>query len=91
MSNRFRRASLRPLRLQDFVDEEQVREECAEMDRGVQIIDQLRAKGGLGKNKVDGSERVTSVSFQHGEKCVVVLGWLEFFLFHRRRESTRKA
>src|SRR6202011_4152296 len=78
------------LRLQDLVDEKKVCEECTEMDRSIQVIDQLRADGALGKNKLNGGERVASVTFQHSEKSEVAFGWLEVFLLHRCSISFRQ-
>src|SRR5580704_8694304 len=72
---RDRRFSQQLLRLQDLVDKKEVCEQCTEMDRSIQVIDQLRADVHLGKNKMDRGERVASVTFQHSEKIEVAFGW----------------
>ena len=84
---RGRRFGLHSLRLQDLIDEKQICEQCADVDRGVQVVDQLRAEGSLGKNNLDGCERVTSVPIEHGEKGVVRFGRLQASLFYCRRIS----
>src|SRR5882672_7894499 len=40
------------LRPQNLANQKQVREQGAEMDRRVQVVDQLRADGGLGQNQL---------------------------------------
>src|ERR1019366_5892109 len=75
------------LRLQDFIDKKKGREECTQMDRSVQVIDQLRANGGLSENKLNRGERIASVIFQHGEKREIAFGGLEIILSHRFRVS----
>ena len=40
----------------DLVDQEQVREQGADMDRSVQVIDQLRTDDGLCKHDLDRRE-----------------------------------
>ena len=68
------------LRLQDFVDQKKVGEQSAQMDGSVQVIDQLGADDGLRENQVNRGERIESVFFQHGQKCVVAFGGLKIFL-----------
>jgi len=82
-----RRFGLHSLRLQNLIDEKQICKQCADVDRGIQVVDQLRAEGSLGKNNLDGGKRVTSVPIEHGEKGVVGFGRLQVSLFYCRRIS----
>ena len=73
-------AGARTFSLKMSLQEKQVCEQCAEMDRSIQVIDQLRADGRLGQHQLDGREGVAGVTVQDSEKCVVVFGRLEAFL-----------
>ena len=45
------------LQLDDLIDKKQIRKQSAQVNRGVQIVDQLRTDGGLGEHQFDGSQR----------------------------------
>ena len=49
------------------------------MDGGVQVVDQLRANGGLCENQLNRGERVECVAVQHRKECLVSLGRLKAF------------
>jgi len=78
------RLSHQRLRLQNFVDEKQVCEQRAEVNRGIQVIDELRADGGLGENQLNCGEGIVGVTLQHGDVREVALSRLKVFLFNRR-------
>ena len=54
------------------------------MDGRVQIVDQLRADGGLCERQFKRGERVACIAVKHCKECVVLLGWLKAFLFNGR-------
>ena len=87
---RDRRIGSKLPRLQDFVYEEQVGEQGAQMDRSVQVIDQLGTERGLGENELDGGERVAGVAFQQREKREVGSGGLKVFLLYGRCVGLRQ-
>src|SRR5262249_38483360 len=51
--------------LEDFVDEEQVREQRAQMDRGIQIVYQLRADRRLREHESNGGDGIACVAIDH--------------------------
>ena len=58
------------------------------MDGRVQIVDQLRADGGLCENQLNRGERVVCVVVKHRKECVVSLGRLKaFFAAHELEEQ----
>ena len=63
--------------------QKQVGEQCAEMDRGIQIVDQLRADRGLGQNQLNGGEGIAGIAVQHRKERQVFFGRLEAFFFDR--------
>jgi hypothetical protein len=75
--------------LQDLVDEKEVGEQRTQMDRGVQVIDQLRADGDLRENNLNGGQGVAGVPFQHREECEVWFGGKKFLVSYRRRIGLR--
>ena len=79
------------MRLQNLVDQKQICEQRAKMDRCVQIVDQLRADGGLGENQLHGGQGIAGVTVKHGKIRIVPLGGLEIFLFHRGGQKRRPA
>src|SRR5208283_3474222 len=68
----------------DFTYKKQICEQSAEMDGSVQVVDQLRADGGLCENQLNRGERVAGVAVKHRKECLVSLGRLKAFLFNRR-------
>lgn len=78
------------LRLQNFVDKKQVGEQRAEMNRSVQVIDELRTDGGLGEDQMHGGESVAGVTLQRREEFDVRLGRLQVFLFQSRGKTRRQ-
>src|SRR5258706_4866191 len=49
------------MRLQDFINQEQIGEERAQMNRRVQVVDHLRADGGLREDELNRGLRVLGV------------------------------
>src|SRR5271167_656317 len=60
------------------------------MDRCVQVVDQLRADGGLRQNQLNGGKRVACVAIEHRKERQVFVGWLKAFLFDCQRTSLGK-
>src|SRR5437762_6898010 len=59
------------LRPQNLAEQKQIGKQSAEMNRRVQVVDQLRADGGLGQNQIQRGERVARVAVQHRPECLV--------------------
>src|SRR6266436_542639 len=53
---------------QNLTEQKQISKKGAKMDRRVQVVDQLRADGGLCQNQLDGGERVAGVAVQHRQE-----------------------
>ena len=73
--------------LQDFVDEEQIGEQRAQVDRGVEIVHELRAKRWLGEHEPDRRPSVTRVAIEHFNEGAVVTQGLELFLLSQAAEQ----
>src|ERR1700694_3902644 len=69
------------LELESLVNEEQVREQGPEMDRGVQVVDHLGTEGRLGPDHFDGGDGVARVPIQHSQECPVGLNRLTLVLY----------
>src|SRR5213083_2406181 len=54
--------------LEDFVDQEEVGEECPQVNRRVQIIDELRADRRLGEDELQRGLRVARVAIDDGDE-----------------------
>src|SRR5271166_1994117 len=75
------------LLFQNFCHQKQVGEQRAEVDRRVQIVNQLGADGGLRQNQLNCGKRITCVAVEHREERQVFVGWLKAFLFDCQRTS----
>jgi hypothetical protein len=71
------------LELENLVDQEKVREQRAEMNRGVQVVDQLGTDRGLGQNQPNGGERVVGIAIEDRQKRLVLPGGMQAVLFYR--------
>src|SRR5262249_54843934 len=57
----------------DLIDEEQISEKRAEMDRRVEIVDQLRADRGLRQHEANRGTGIAGIPPQHRDERVVLL------------------
>src|SRR3989442_15935668 len=74
-SRLFRRGS----RLEELVDQEQVGEQRAQVNRRVQVVYELRADGGLGENELNGRLRIGGGAVEHGRERGAALRRLQGF------------
>src|ERR1700674_277703 len=85
------RGAANGFRPDDLVDEKQIGEQRAEVNRRVEIVDQLRADRGLRQHQADCGAGVAGVSIQHGNERMVLFRWLELFALQDLREHVSEA
>src|SRR5262245_5632873 len=59
--------------LEDFVNQEQIGEQCTEVDRGIQIVDELGADRGLCEHQSNGRDGVARIAIDHVHECGIRL------------------
>ena len=79
-----------PLQLYDLVEQKEIRKQSPQMDRRVEVVDQLRADRGLGQYQLDRGQRVPRIAIYDTQKVLVGPRRFQAFLFHQRREGVRK-
>ena len=57
--------------LQDFIDQEEIGEQRAEVDRRVQVVDDLRSNGSLRGDELHGGLRVARVAVDDADERVI--------------------
>lgn len=62
------------LELHELIDQEHVRQQCAQVDGGVQVVDRLGAQPGLSEHQFDGRQGVGDVPREHLQKRPVATG-----------------
>src|SRR5262245_20342923 len=72
-------------RLQNLVQEKQIREQRAEMNRRVEVVHELGADRRLGLHEADGGQRGLGVAVEHGQKrfVPVITGFSRARAHHR--------
>ena len=60
-----------PFRLQRLVDQKQIGQQRTQVDRRIQVVDELRADGGLREDHLDRRARVAGVAGDEVEKAAV--------------------
>src|SRR5215469_18840353 len=56
---------------QDLSHEEEIGQQCPQMARRVQIVDQLGAESRLREHQLNGRQGISHIAVQHGTKCLV--------------------
>ena len=72
----------------DLPDQKHVREQRAQMNGGIQVVDELRTDDRLGENQLNGGERVAGVAVQNRKERAVFLGGLQALLLLSTRQSS---
>ncbi len=62
--------------LEHLVDQEQIGEQRPQVNRRVQVVDQLRADGRLRQDQLHGGPGVAGIAFEHGDEGGV-RGWID--------------
>ena len=70
--NRFRKSGASvPVKLERFVDQEQIRQQRAQVDRCIQVVDELRSDGRLREHEPDGRAGVPRVALDDFDKRAI--------------------
>src|SRR5713226_5789444 len=77
--------------LEDFVDEEEIGEERAKMDRGVEVVDELRADRRLGEDELQRGLRVARVAIDDCDEREIRRRGLEAETFRESRQKLAEA
>src|SRR5260370_7038957 len=62
----------RPLRLQNLVNQKEIRKQRSKVDRSIQVIDQLGTDASLRQDKLNGREGLAGVALQYTEESSVL-------------------